>query len=217
MRTMTDELRARLRSARLYLVSGPTDDASLDGALRGGVDLLQLASGGGVTDEDIVTAGRRFRAISARHGVPLLLNGRPDLVQATEADGVHLNADDGAVAQARAILGPEPVVGLWCKDQAQVDAAAALDVDYISVGPINVTPTLAGRPATGDELAAYAVAHSHLPVFAIGGIDASNVAQVLASGVTRIAVLRVIAEASDPERVAAELQAELSRMRTKAH
>jgi thiamine-phosphate pyrophosphorylase len=206
---MTDELRARLKSVRLYLVSRQIGDASLDAALRGGVELLQLAHPMDATDEDIITTGRRFKAICDQHGIPLLLNGRSDLVDAVGADGVHLNADDGGVARARDAVGPARLVGLWTKDHAEVDVAAALDVDYISVGPINITPTLPGRPAVGVELAAYAAAHSDVPVFAIGGIDASNVKHLIAAGVTRIAVLGTIAEASDPEQAAAELKAEL--------
>jgi len=208
---MTDELRARLQSARLYLVSRPTDEASLEAALRGGVDLLQLGGVSDATDEEIIAIAHRFKAVSDRYGVPLLLNGRPDLVEAAGADGVHLNADEGAVAQARSILGPDLVVGLWTKDETQVDAAAALDLDYISVGPINVTPTLDSHPAAGTELAVYASAHSRVPVFAIGGINAANAHEILATGVTGIAVLRVIAEAPDPERAAAELKSALTR------
>jgi thiamine-phosphate pyrophosphorylase len=208
---MTDDLTARLQSARLYLVSRPTDEVSLDAALRGGVDLLQLGGIGDATDEEIIAIADRFRVVSDRYQVPLLLNGRPDLVQAARADGVHLNADEGAVARARALLGPDLIVGLWTKDEAQVDAAAALDLDYISVGPIHVTPTLDGQPAAGPELAAYALAHSRVPVFAIGGMNAANVEKILATGVTRIAVLRVIAEAPDPERAAAELKSSLMR------
>ncbi len=207
---MPDDLKSRLASARLYLISGPTDDGSLDAALRGGVDILQFSHPRDAGDEDIVTAGRRFKSICARHGVPLLLNSRFDLVEACGADGVHLNADHGAVARARTTLGPARAVGLWTRDEAEVDAAASLDVDYISVGPINATPTLAGEPATGVALAAYAAAHSQVPVFAVGGIDASNVDQVLAAGVTRVAVLRLVATAADPERVAAELRAALT-------
>jgi thiamine-phosphate pyrophosphorylase len=207
--TVTDELKVRLDSARLYLVSGPTDDDSLDAALRGGVDILQLSHPRTASNEEIVTTGRRFREIAARYGVPLLLNGRADLVEACAADGVHLNADDGAVAEARSALGPQRIVGLWTKNEAEVDHATSLDLDYISVGPISATPTLAGRPATGTELAAYAASHSSVPVFAIGGIDPTNVARVLATGLIRVAVLRVIAEAADPEQTAAQLKAAL--------
>ncbi len=207
---MSDELRASLESARLYLLSRPTDDARLDAALGGGVDLLQLAHPRDASDDEIVSVGRRFKTIAARHRVPLLLNSRPDLVAACGADGVHLNADDGVVAKARSILGPEPLIGLWARSEAQVDAAAALDVDYLSVGPINLTPTLGGLPAVSTELAAYAAAHATVPVFAIGGIDATNIPQALASGLTRVAVLRAVAEAADPGLTVAEIRAALT-------
>ncbi len=209
---MTDELRARLRAVRLYLVSMPTNLVSLDAALRGGVDLVQVAHPAESRDEDIVTTGRRFKAVCDRYGVPMLLNGRWDLVDAAGADGVHLNVDDGNVARARDAVGSGRLVGLWTKNEADVDAAAGLDLDYISVGPIYGTPTLADRPAVGVALAAYAAAHSALPVFAIGGINASHIKDLGAVGVTRIAVMGVIARAADPEQAAAELKAQLTRL-----
>lgn len=207
---MSDELRASLQSARLYLLSRPTDDARLDAALGGGVDLLQLVHPRDASDEEIIGLGRRFKAIAARHGVPLLLNTRSDLVAACGADGVHLNADDGAVAQARGILGPDPLIGLWARSEAQVDAAAQGGVDYLSVGPINLTPTLAHLPAVSAELASYAAAHGTVPVFAIGGIDAASAPHALATGLTRIAVLHAVAEAPDPRAAVAELRASLT-------
>jgi thiamine-phosphate pyrophosphorylase len=207
---MTGELRAWLRSARVYMLSRPMDEARLEAAMRGGVDLLQLAHPRDASDEEIVSMGRRFKAIASRHGVPLLLNSRPDLVAACGADGVHLNADDGAVAQARSILGAEPLIGLWIRSEAQLDAAASLDLDYLSVGPIDVTPTLAGVPATSVDLAAQATRRSVVPVFAVGGIDATNIRHLVAAGVTRVAVLREIAEAADPRAAVTALAAALA-------
>ncbi len=204
---MTDELRASLESARLYLLSRPTDDARLDAALGGGVGLLQLAHPRDAGDDEIISVGRRFKTIAARHHVPLLLNTRADLVAACGADGVHLNSDDGAVAQARRILGPGPLIGLWARREAQIDAASGLGVDYLSVGPINATPTLDGLAAVSTELAAYAAAHAGIPAFAIGGIDVASVPHALATGLTRVAVLRAVAEAADPRLAVAELRA----------
>ncbi len=94
--------------------------------------------------------------------------------------------------------------GCWsdCRrtSQDQIDTAAELDVDYIGVGPVHATPTKPGRPAVGLELVGYAARSSRLPFFAIGGIDPSNVAAVHGAGARRIAVVRALTDAADPER-----------------
>jgi thiamine-phosphate pyrophosphorylase len=200
------DVRDALHAARLYLVCGAQPDAFLERALRGGVDIVQLRLKD-AGDETIVTTARRYAAVCRTHGVPLILNDRPDLVAAAGADGVHVGQDDTAAAQARALVGPERLVGLSTHSPAQVDAAAAdAEIDYLGVGPVHATPTKPGRPAVGLELVRYAAAHAATPFFAIGGIDAGNVASVRAAGATRIAVVRAITDAPDPEAAARALR-----------
>lgn len=207
-----DERRRRLDDARLYLVCDVRDDAFLDAALRGGVDVVQLRAKR-ADDATILDAGQRFAARCADHGALFILNDRPDLVDRVRADGVHIGQDDGPVAAARALVGEDRIVGLSTHSAAQIDAAAG--VDYIGVGPIHATPTKPGRPAVGLALVRHAAAHATVPFFAIGGIDASNVAEVRAAGgagEVRIAVVRALTEAADPERAArALLEVELGR------
>ena len=199
------DVRNALHAARLYLVCGEQSDAFLRGALRGGVDIVQLRLKD-ASDETIVSTARRYAEITRAHGVPLILNDRPDLVAAAGADGVHVGQDDTPVAQARALVGPDRIVGLSTHSPAQIDAAADESaIDYIGVGPVHATPTKPGRPAVGLELVRYAAAHAATPFFAIGGIDAGNVAAVRGAGATRIAVVRAITEAADPEAAARAL------------
>ena len=202
--------RQALQSARLYLVCDEQSDTFLDGALRGGVDIVQLrmkATGGSLGDGEIVAAGRRYAAVCARHGVLLIINDRPDLVDATGADGVHVGQDDVAVDEARRLVGPDRLVGLSTHSPAQIDAAGALAaVDYIGVGPVHATPTKPGRPAVGLELVRYAAGHAATPFFAIGGIDAANAAAVAAAGAQRIAVVRALTAADDPGQAARALR-----------
>jgi thiamine-phosphate pyrophosphorylase len=113
------------------------------------------------------------------------------------------------VAAARALAGPQALVGRSTHAPAQI--AAAGDADYIGVGPVHATPTKPGRPAVGLELVRHAAAHAPVPFFAIGGIDAENVAVVVAAGARRIAVVRAIAGAPDPRAAAAQLRAALHR------
>jgi len=196
----------RLADASLYLVCEALPDARLEAALRGGVQIVQLRCKTFV-DAELVAAGRRHAAVCERFGVPLILNDRADLVGAVGADGVHVGQDDIGVEQARALLGVQRIVGLSTHSPDQIDSALAAGVDYIGVGPVYATPTKPGRPAVGTELIAYAAAHARIPFFAIGGIDQSNVGDVVAAGAERVAVVRAIQRSSDPERAARELRA----------
>jgi thiamine-phosphate pyrophosphorylase len=97
-------------------------------------------------------------------------------------------------------------VGLSTHARREIDAA---DADYIGVGPVFATPTKEGRPAVGLELVRYAAERARSPWFAIGGIDVSNADDVIAAGARRIAVLRAIGDAADPEQTARELREKL--------
>jgi thiamine-phosphate pyrophosphorylase len=191
---------------RLYLVTAarPDLDAFLEAAVRGGVDMVQIREKG-LSDRDLLVVLEEARAVTHRLGVPLVVNDRPDLAVLSGADYVHLGQEDLPVAQARRFG-----IGLGQSTHAPKEIDAA-DGDYIGVGPVHSTPTKAGRPPVGLELVRYAAARARVPWFAIGGIDASNVADVVAAGATRIAVVRAIGEAPDPERAARELRNALER------
>ena len=199
----------RLRSAHLYLVCDDQPDEFLAGALGAGVDIVQLRMKD-ASDDAIVSAGRRFARAAADHAALFILNDRPDLVQATGADGVHVGQDDATVADARAVLGPDGLVGLSTHSPTQVDAAAEVAVDYIGIGPVHATPTKPGRPAVGVELVRYAAAHASVPFVAIGGITPANVHAVRDAGATRIAVVRALTDAPDVADAARALRAAIA-------
>jgi thiamine-phosphate pyrophosphorylase len=110
------------------------------------------------------------------------------------------------VAEVRELLGPDMLVGLSTHSPEEIDAVDPSLVDYIGVGPIHATPTKPGRPAVGLKLVRYAAVHSPVPFFAIGGLDADNLAETIDAGATRVCVLRAIADAEDPERAARSLR-----------
>jgi len=198
--------RERLATARLYLVCDARPLEWLRAALRGGVDLVQLRDKT-LADDALVTAARAFRAAADEAGALFVLNDRPDLVAACGADGVHVGQDDGTPAAARAAVGPARIVGRSTHAPAQADAAVAdPDVDYLAVGPVHATPTKPGRPAAGLEYIEYAARTVPKPWFAIGGLDASTLADVVDRGARRIVVVRAIAEAADPEAAARALR-----------
>ena len=213
---MTSRLE-QLADARLYFVCdaapAPAElDRLLDGALRGGADLIQLRDKD-ADDERLIEASRAFRAAADRHGALFLLNDRPDLVGACAADGIHVGQDDIPVAEARRRAGSGAIVGLSSHSPAQFDAAHATSggarPDYLSVGPVWETPTKQGRPAAGLAYVRHAAAHAELPWFAIGGIDTTNIAEVVAAGAERAVVVRAIRDAADPAEAARELRGAL--------
>ena len=200
-----DDRRTRLQRARLYLVCDAIEDDFVTRALRGGVDIVQLRAKHH-PDDEIVTAGRRYARRCAEHGALLIVNDRPDLVDAVGADGVHLGQDDMPVPEARQIVGAARLIGLSTHTPAQVDASNGADVDYIGVGPVHETPTKPGRPAVGLRLVRYAAGHAAHPFFAIGGINLANANEVAAAGAPGIAVVRALTRVQEPEAVARALR-----------
>jgi len=197
--------RERLAAARLYLVCDARPVDWLRAALRGGVDIVQLRDRS-LDDDGLVAAARAFRTAASEAGALFVLNDRPDLVAACDADGVHVGQEDATPAAARAVVGPQRIVGRSTHEPAQADAAQAdPDVDYLAVGPVHATPTKPGRPAAGLGYVSYAARTVTKPWFAIGGLDADNVDAALARGAQRIVVVRAIAAADDPEAAARAL------------
>ncbi|MEA2188065.1 MAG: thiamine-phosphate pyrophosphorylase [Solirubrobacteraceae bacterium] len=205
--------RDRLDSARLYLICGlrPGGRALEDvlgPALAGGVDIVQLRDKR-ATDAGLLAAAAVARRLCDGAGALLILNDRPDLVTAANADGCHVGQDDMDLEEARALAGPDALVGRSTHSPQDIENARG--ADYIGVGPVHATPTKPGRPAVGLGLVRHAAEHAPMPFFAIGGIDGSNVGAVVDAGARRIAVVRAIADATDPEGAAATLRRALTR------
>lgn len=202
--------RARIDAARLYLVCDclPGDRALEDvlpAAISGGVDVVQLRDKQ-LDDGLLADAAAVAAALCNEHGALFVLNDRPDIAALLHADGVHVGQEDMPVAQAREIVGPDMLIGLSTHSPPQIDAEDARLADYIGVGPVHETPTKPGRAAVGVELVRYAAAHATRPFFAIGGLNAGNLAAALDAGARRAVVLRAVAEADDPERAARTLR-----------
>jgi thiamine-phosphate pyrophosphorylase len=197
----------RLTAARLYLILGTGAAArAVAPALRGGVDVVQRRDKD-AGDETVVAAARELRPLCDAHGALLVVNDRPDLALAGGADGVHVGQDDAEVAAVRELVGDRLVVGQSTHSAEQVAAAEHSEADYFAVGPVWETPTKPGRPAVGLELVRHAARAASKPWFAIGGIDTGNAAEVARAGAPRIAVVRAIADADDPEAAARALRA----------
>jgi thiamine-phosphate pyrophosphorylase len=204
--------RKRLAAARLYLVCDATPGGRplsevLSPAIAGGVDIVQLRMKS-ASDEELLDRALQAQTLCARHGALFIVNDRPAVAREACADGVHVGQDDMPVTEVRELVGQDMLIGLSTHAPTEIDAVTgpvAGAVDYIGVGPVHATPTKPGRPAVGVRLVRYAAANAKVPFFAIGGLHAGNVGEVLAAGVTRVCVLRAIAQAANPERAAREL------------
>ena len=200
---MADPLEGR----RLYLCTPDRPDLAdfLAAAIRGGVDIVQLRDK--VLDaRPLLDRARVALEVCRDHGVPFILNDRPDLALEVGADGVHVGQADAPPTLARRILGRDAIIGLSTRDPAQLDAAAAEPIDYVSTGPVNWTPTHPGRPATGHGYLAYAAEHSPFPFYVTGGASPETVPAMVEAGATRFVVVRWVCEAPDPEQAAKELR-----------
>jgi thiamine-phosphate pyrophosphorylase len=202
--------RDRLGRSRLYVVTGARAEQGdlagfLDAILGAGVDVVQLREKEAEA-EDLLRWGNVFREAAERHGALFAVNDRPDVAVALGADVVHLGQKDLPVATARRIVGPHVLIGRSTHDEDQL-ASAGPEAEYVCVGPVHQTPTKPGRPATGLGLIRRAAELVARPWFAIGGINAGNVEEVLTAGARRIVVVRAITDAPDPARAAKELRA----------
>lgn len=196
--------RARLAEARIYLVCDARQrhgdlEAFLDSVLAAGVDIVQLREKDAEAG-DLLRWARVFKAAADRYGALFVVNDRPDVAVAAEADGVHLGQNDMPPAMARRIVGPHVLIGLSTHAEEEFDGADD-EADYLCVGPVRETPTKPGRAATGLELVSYAArsaAESARLWFAIGGVDAAMLPSVVAAGATRVAIVRAVTEAAQP-------------------
>jgi thiamine-phosphate pyrophosphorylase len=205
---MTGESRrAALSDARLYLCTADRPDLGpfVAAVCAAGVDIVQLR------DKRLGDRARLERAAVAREaahaaGALFVLNDRPDLALACDADGVHVGQDDVPAAVARRIVGPDALVGLSTHAPEQLAASAGESVDYVSAGPVEPTPTKPGRPGTGLDYVRLAAARSPHPFFVTGGVSPATLPAIAAAGATRFVVVRAITESADPTAVAQELR-----------
>ena len=209
MAETTDE-HPKLAGRSLYLCTADRPDLAdfLAACIRGGVDIVQLRDK--VLDaRPLLARARLARQVCADHGVPFILNDRPDLALECEADGVHVGQDDAPAALARRILGPGAVVGLSTHAPAELDASQHEPVDYVSAGPVNATPTKPGRPGTGLDYLRYATAHATRPYFVTGGVTPETLPAMAAAGARRFVVVRYLTESKDPEGAARRVRGAL--------
>jgi thiamine-phosphate pyrophosphorylase len=172
--------------------------------IEAGVGMIQLRDKR-LNDRQAVTVGRLIVTLTQATGTRFLMNDRTDLAVACAADGIHVGQEDLSVEDARSIVGPEKIIGISTHSLFQVREGIAAGADYIAVGPVFPSATKAFDAHVGTGLLAEVAKEGFAPTFAIGGINDSNVDQVIATGVRNIAVSSAVTRATDPYEAASKL------------
>jgi thiamine-phosphate pyrophosphorylase len=196
----------------LYLIT----EASLAGgrdqvevvaaALRGGATMVQLRDKE-LPARDLYALGQRLRELTRERGAALIVNDRVDLALALDADGVHLGQDDLPPAVARALLGPERVIGVSVGSPAELELVRREGADYLGTGPFSLTGS---KRDAGSAIGAAGLARvralTDLPIVAIGGLSAATAGEAIRAGASGVAVISAVVSAADPESAARQLR-----------
>jgi thiamine-phosphate pyrophosphorylase len=198
---------------KLYLVTdrelslGRSLEEVVSEAVKGGVTVVQLREKDASTGEFIELA-RRLMTLLKPLDIPLIINDRVDVALAVDADGVHIGQSDMSYEDARRLLGPDKIIGLSVENFKDIEAANALDVDYIGISPVYGTPTKTDTAEPfGLEGLCKAVQMSVHPTVAIGGMNASTIAEVMAAGTDGVAVVSAICSAENIRKATSDLRA----------
>jgi len=182
-------------------------EACAQAAVNCGVPLIQLRMKNASRDE-IISKAWKIREVTRGTGSLFIVNDDVSIAEEVDADGVHLGQRDMSLAEARKIWNaPGKIFGLSTHSEAQAEAAISQKPDYIGIGPIFPTPTKAiADPAIGIERAGAMARSTPLPHVVLGGIDETNLAEILQAGATNYCAVRAIMESPDPERMIRRLQ-----------
>ena len=194
-------MKRSLKQARLYLVLDARVQSYaemmkvLRQAVRAGVQVIQMRDKDSSAKDILKFTQQALQYIHGR--IPFIVNDRLDIAKAVGAQGVHLGQEDLPVAVARKIVGLKMIIGASCQTLAQAKKAQEDGADYIGFGSVFKTLTKPERAAMNLDLLARVVRDIRIPVFAIGGINGENAAQLRALGVNRVAVTRSISLADN--------------------
>jgi thiamine-phosphate pyrophosphorylase len=198
---------------RIYVVtdrqqtSGRALEEVAVAAARGGAGAIQLREKD-LSARDLYTLGARIQAAISPYGVPLLINDRLDVALALDAAGVHLAGHSLPTAAARRVLGASKLLGVSTHSVEEARRAAEDGADFIVFGPVFTTPSkVAYGPPQGLQHLTTVVRQVSIPVIAIGGIDHTNLPQVLQAGAYGVAMIRAVLAAPDPYHATQQLRA----------
>ena len=193
------------------LVGGEEIVAVSERLVEAGVDLVQLRAkkvGSGTMLQWV----RAMLPVCRAREVPLIVNDRVDVALVAGADGVHLGEDDLPPSAARRLLGPDVLVG-WSTHGLRQVREAPSEADYLGLGAIHPTRTRRHSRVIGGEALTRAREATRLPIFAIGGLNAGNIAELGGLGLNGVAVASALLGGPSVESAVRDLRAALARWR----
>jgi len=199
-----------LDKVQLYAVADPSLCLNRDlievvaQAIEGGAQMVQLRdkkSG----DGEFLELTKKIHKITRKKRIPLIINDRVDVARLVDAEGVHLGEEDLPVKEARKILGSKKIIGASASDIKTAKIKEKEGADYIGLGPVFETGSKEIEKPLGVEIIKEAKRSLKIPVFPIGGINLSNLDQIISTGTKRIAVISAIFMAEDVRRATREL------------
>lgn len=180
------------------------DEATgVEKVLQGGCRWVQLRMKD-ATVAQVMEQGCAVGRLCRSYGATFILDDRVEMVEALGADGVHLGKNDMPVQEARALLGPDKIIGATANSFDDIRMAVAAGADYIGLGPFRFTTTKAklspvlGLEGYADIMQKCRLEGINIPIVAIGGILADDMAAIMATGVSGVAVSGAILNAADP-------------------
>jgi thiamine-phosphate pyrophosphorylase len=206
--------RERLEGIRLcVLVDGRESTEAFSTLVKSlvdaGVGMIQLRVKN-LSDRELAGRARTLKEMIRNSATVSIVNDRPDIAAATHADGVHLGQDDLSVKDARTIVGTRMLVGVSTHNMEQARSAALEGANYLGLGPTFPSQTKSFEKFPGLNTLRAVSAEIRLPIFAIGGINADNLKDVLAVGISRVAVSSAIVAAQDPHEATHKFAAALT-------
>ena len=186
------------------LLGGKELATTVEQAILGGVSLVQIREKNASSLNFFQTA-LLLKKLTERYKIPLIVNDRLDIALAVEADGLHIGQEDLPLSAARKILGPNKIIGVSAATLEEALAAQAGGADYLGVGAMFPTATKDNADRVSLQTLADIKRQVSIPVVAIGGINESNISQVMASGIEGVAVVSVIIASDDPQGSAQKL------------
>lgn len=201
-----------MQAARLYVITPdrtPEQVVALSRAvLSGGADMVQLRHKS-LPRLELLELALKLRDLTNATGALLIVNDHVDIALIAGADGAHLGPDDLSIEAARRLAPQGFLIGASASYPDTARPAASAGADYIGSGPAFATPVKKEKGVIGPAGVAAVAAAVDVPVFAIGGIEEANVAQLTALGLRRVCAIRALADAPDPEKAARRLRAML--------
>jgi len=199
------QLRGLYAITDTHLIPRDRFAATVEAAVRGGATMVQLREKD-TPRAEMVRLGKEVLAVTRRYGALLIINDHPSVAQEIGADGAHVGRDDPPVAEARAFLGPQAIIGASCYgDVERAVEAEKAGADYVAFGTPFPSPTKPKRTDISLGIFREAQQRVQVPVFAIGGITLANTQQLIDAGADGIAVVSGVFAAPDVEATARAL------------